>query len=310
MGGVSREREVSTWSGEQMLSALGERGLSVRIDAEGLWRVGEGPVEGFGSALERLRGSCAAVLIGLHGRFGEDGTVQALLEAAGLRYAGSGVAASALALDKLRSKWVYLGAGLPTPAFVARCQGDEDAAVLKRVEDLKGPWVVKASHEGSSFGVHMADDLARVRSALAEIEGEALVEQRLGGREFTCGVLEELDGTPCALPVTEMITPDDAPFFDFDAKYSGGTQEITPAEVSERLSSDIQALALEAHRRLGCRHLSRTDFMEDDEGRLNILETNTLPGMTKGSLVPQAAAAAGMSFSDLVERLAELALRT
>lgn len=308
MGGISREREVSTWSGEQMLGALGDRGVGVRIDERGGWRVGEGPTQDFGAALLEIRTRCQVVLIGLHGRFGEDGTVQALLEAAGLPYAGSRVAASALALDKSRTKFAYQARGLSTPVFAPRWRGRSDEEVLAEAIAFGGPWVVKANGEGSSFGVHLADDAEAVRAALAVLEGEALVERRIRGREFTCGILEALDGTAKPLPVTEMITEATARFFDFEAKYSGRTQEVTPAEISEDLRDRIQALALEAHRVLGCRHLSRTDVMQDETGALHLLETNTLPGMTKGSLVPQAAAAAGMSFPALVDRLVQLAL--
>jgi len=310
MGGLSREREVSIWSGEQILGALADRGLGVRIDADGGWQVGDGPVQDFGTALVDIRARCQVVLIGLHGRFGEDGTVQALLDAAGLPYAGSGVAASALALDKIRTKFAFQARGLSTPSFAPRWRGRADEEVVAEAVAQGGPWVVKASREGSSFGVHLADDPEAVRIALAELEGEALVERRIRGREFTCGILETLDGTPEPLPVTEMITEATARFFDFEAKYSGRTQEVTPAEIPDALRDRIQALAIQAHRVLGCRHLSRTDVMQDATGALHLLETNTLPGMTKGSLVPQAAAAAGLSFPALVDRLVQLALRT
>jgi len=193
--------------------------------------------------------------------------VQALLEAAGLPYAGSRVAASALALDKSRTKFAYQARGLSTPVFAPRWRGRSDEEVLAEAIAFGGPWVVKANGEGSSFGVHLADDAEAVRAALAVLEGEALVERRIRGREFTCGILEALDGTAKPLPVTEMITEATARFFDFEAKYSGRTQEVTPAEISEDLRDRIQALALEAHRVLGCRHLSRTDVMQDENGR-------------------------------------------
>lgn len=310
-GGPSREHEVSMWSGAEVVRALGGRAVDVVIDRHGGWSVAGAPAMAALDALRELA-EIDAVFIALHGPFGEDGTMQALLEAAGLSYTGSGPAASALAMDKIRAKLVYAGAGLPTAPAVHRLRGDRVVEVVERAQrELDPPWFVKPARDGSSFGVSMvktADELTRALEEMGEVE--ALVEPRIEGRELTCGVLESPEGEPAPLPVTELIPSDRHAFFDFEAKYTPGeTNEVTPAEIDDGLRDRIQALAVRAHRTLGCRHLSRTDFMVRTDGAIFLLETNTIPGMTPTSLVPQAAAVAGLSFETLVGRLVELAQR-
>jgi D-alanine-D-alanine ligase len=308
-GGPSREHEVSSWSGAEVVRALGSKAVDVVIDRDGRWSIAGGPPQDTFSALGRLA-SVDAVFIALHGAFGEDGTLQALLEAAALPYTGSGPAASALAMDKIRTKLVYTGAGLPTAPAVHRLRGDDVDRVVERVRaELPGPWFVKPARDGSSFGVTFATSEAELAAALEAVgEGEALVEARVVGRELTCGVLENEQGEPRALPVTELIPKSGHAFFDFDAKYTPGeADEVTPAQIDDALRERLQVLAVKAHRALGCRHLSRTDFMVRADGAVFLLETNTIPGMTKTSLVPQAAAVAGLTFEALVERLVHLA---
>jgi len=311
-GGPSHEHDVSLWSGEAVLRSLGDRAIDVTIGRDGVWCVDGQLQPDFRAALTALS-DVDVVFIALHGPFGEDGTLQALLETAGLRYTGSGHAASALAMDKIRTKFTYAGAKLPTAPFVPHLDGDPVASTVSRVqESLSSPWVVKPARDGSSFGVVFAGDAAELAAALASIgDGEAVVETRIVGRELTCGVIESEAGLPEPLPVTELIPRAGHAFFDFDAKYTPGeTTEVTPADIDASLKETLQSLAVVAHRTLGCRHLSRTDFMVGTDGTISLLETNTIPGLTKTSLVPQAAAVAGLSFDELVERLVERAMAT
>ncbi len=309
MGGPSSEHDISLVSGAQVAEALASRWdvVQVRIDRDRGWCFGETKMS-VGAALDRLGDVADVVFPALHGQFGEDGTVQALLEAKGLPYVGSRVAASALAMDKARTKHIYLSAGLPTPAFAALSPGDES-----RIADevrLTFPCVVKPASAGSSVGVSFPSDPAEaegcVRAHLAA-GVSVVVESAVRGREFTCGVLET-DTGPTALPVTEIIPEAGHAFFDYEAKYTpGASREVVPAEVSSALAEQIAQLALSAHRALGCRDLSRSDVMLDG-GKPLLLETNTLPGFTPISLFPQAAVAAGWTFVGLVDHLAHRAL--
>ncbi len=317
MGGPSAEHDVSMMSGAQMLAALAGRPvLPVVIDRDGRWCLDGVLQPSLGAALDGLRAGADVALIALHGPFGEDGTVQALLETLGLPYAGSGVAASALAMDKIRTKRIYQSAGLPTAPFevvTRRALDAEGPALFARMASAVGlPCAVKPACNGSSFGVSFPRDLStlEVRVAALVSEGhEVLVERFVRGRELTCGVLER-GGVPEALPPTEIIPGEGFEFFDYAAKYTpGATREITPAALSPELTAEVQRLALEAHLALGCRDLSRTDVMLEDGLRPVLLETNTLPGMTGTSLLPQAAAARGIAFPALVDLLLAAALR-
>ncbi|MEQ8278895.1 MAG: D-alanine--D-alanine ligase [Deltaproteobacteria bacterium] len=308
MGGPSDEHDVSMRSGAQVLAAY-EGAQGVAVERDGRWRFGEELLT-VGAALERVRETVDAVFIALHGPFGEDGTVQALFEAIGVPYTGSGVAASALAMDKARSKFVYDARRLPTPDYAAILRGgDWDVEAL---EDRVGlPCVVKPSANGSSFGVSFPTDRASLEAAVAghvRMGRDVVVEARVMGRELTCGVLE-IDGVATAMPVTEIIPDKKYAFFDYEAKYTpGATAEITPAEIPDELRDRVQSLALASHHALGCRDFSRTDFMVDPQRGPLILETNTVPGLTQQSLFPQAAAAHGIPFERLVHILIDNAL--
>jgi D-alanine-D-alanine ligase len=240
------------------------------------------------------------VLNGLHGPWGEDGCVQGLLEIMGLPYSHSGVLASALAMDKLKSKAVYKSAGLPV-AEDKQVTREEAAAG----HPLKPPYVVKPVNEGSSFGVLIVREGSN--GPPQELLGESwhygdylMAEEFIPGRELTVAVLGDR-----ALAVTEITTLRD--YYDFDAKYSaGGSQHVIPADLPERITRLAMDYALQAHQALGCRGATRSDFRYDDKrDRLVILETNTQPGMTPTSLVPEQAAFVGMSFEDLVAWMIE-----
>ncbi|MBK4713967.1 MULTISPECIES: D-alanine--D-alanine ligase [Tenebrionibacter/Tenebrionicola group] len=294
LGGTSAEREVSLQSGSAVLAGLKEAGVDAyAVDPR------EVPVtalkdEGYDK-----------VFIALHGRGGEDGTLQAILEYQNLPYTGSGVMASAVTMDKLRTKLLWQGAGLPVANAVALNRRDgfsADAAL--EIAALGMPVIVKPSREGSSVGMSKVDTADRLAEALElafQHDDEVLVEKWLSGPEFTVAVLgDEI------LP-SVRIQPAGV-FYDYEAKYlSDDTQYFCPAGLSEAQEAALQALARKAWQVLGCSGWGRVDVMMDSNGEFYLLEVNTAPGMTSHSLVPMAARQAGMSFSQLVVRILALA---
>ena len=297
-GGKSGEREISLASGEGAKSALVQAGFKVEtIDPS------------VKSDLKRLMDEPFDVaFLCLHGSPGEDGTVQGFLETIGLPYTASGVWASALAMDKVKSKLFYEQAGLKTPPSKLLARGtDVDGAAL--IDEMGERCVVKPTSAGSALGVFIvesADEMERAVEEVFALEGDALVERYVQGVELTVAVLGDADAE--ALPVIEIIPTNE--FYDFESKYApGGSKHICPARIDDETTSRVQGYALAAHRTLGCEGVSRSDFILDDEGECWILETNTIPGMTETSLLPDAARVAGMTFSQLCTRLVELALR-
>jgi D-alanine-D-alanine ligase len=259
--------------------------------------------------------SLDAVFVALHGRFGEDGTIQGLLEAAGVPYTGSGVLASALAMDKERAKTVVAGAGVSVPRgrCVARAEWESGPeAMLEALSRVPGlPAFVKPAGGGSSLGAGPAGDVPGLRSRVEEVfrsHGDAaLVEERIAGREVTCAVLGNRGGPLRALPVVEIV-PRGRPFFDYVAKYDAGScEEICPARLDDEERLRVEEAALAAHRALGCDGMSRSDFIVAG-GEPWYLETNTIPGMTETSLCPKAARAAGLRFPALLDLLLAMAL--
>jgi D-alanine-D-alanine ligase len=332
-GGPSREHGISAKTGAAVARALGEAGhdvLAVAIGQDGRWSLpgaasrelpgGGALAKAPAAALAEIGpgGDAAvdAVFVALHGAFGEDGTVQGFLETAGVAYTGSGVAASALAMDKERTKEVLSHHGIATAPWVAVDRfewGTGRERILDRIESSLGlPCVVKMPREGSSFGVTMAADrdalVTAIDEAVAGPDRRALVEGRLSGTEVTCPVLGNRGGPWRALPIVEIV-PKSRAFFDFEAKYEGASEEICPARIAEDVAARVRDAAITAHRVLGCDGLSRSDFIVDAEGRPWFLETNTVPGMTEQSLCPLAARTAGIEFPRLCEMLVELALQ-
>jgi D-alanine-D-alanine ligase len=286
MGGLSAEREVSLSSGRECARALREAGYRVvEIDA--------------GADLpERLRAAAPDVAFNaLHGRWGEDGCVQGILEWLRIPYTHSGVLASALAMDKTRAKAAFRAAGLPVAQGVLA-----PAAEVRARHVLPPPYVVKPNAEGSSVGVYIVHDAANGPPALApDMPDMVMVETYAPGRELTVSVLGDR-----ALCVTDILTDG---WYDYDAKYRpGGSRHVCPAEIPADVAEACRDMALRAHRALGCRGLSRSDFRWD-EGRgpagIVLLETNTQPGMTPTSLSPEQARAEGMTFPDLCRWLVE-----
>ena len=297
-GGKSSERNVSLASGNQVMQALDP----------GRYRVtGYDLGEGLSRLVAEASGIDVALII-LHGRFGEDGTVQGLLELLGIPYQGSGVLGSALAMNKRLTKFMYRQAGLPVARdwTVSRGRSFSTGAL---VHDLGFPLVVKPNQEGSSFGVTIVRDEVQLEAGLKkafDLDEEVLVEEYLAGREITCGVLGNAELQ--ALPLVEIIPTENYDFFDYEAKYKeGASREICPAPVSPEITRQAQEYGIRAHQVLGLRGYSRTDMIVRGE-KIILLETNTIPGMTRTSLFPQAAQAAGLTFGALLDRLIALAL--
>ncbi len=295
MGGWSAEREVSLWSGKGVLEALQKRGVDVTAidaDRQAILTLGK---QGYDRAFNVL-----------HGTGGEDGTVQAALELQGVPYTGSGVLASALAMDKLRTKRIWRAEGLPTPDYVV-IESDEQA--LAAGDALGYPYFVKPAAEGSSVGVTKVKSAATAvdafRSARGDGESRARVvmaERFVDGGEFTCAVV---DGQ--VLPLIRIVPA--AEFYDYHAKYiSDDTRYHCPAGLQPEHEAAIAAQCLRAYELIGARGWARVDFMLDRKGQPWLIEVNTVPGMTSHSLVPMAARAAGMSYEDLCWALLETTL--
>lgn len=297
LGGTSAERDVSLLSGAAVLKGLQEAGIdahAIDIRDYPVMRLKE---EGFGKAF-----------IALHGRGGEDGTLQGVLEFLDIPYTGSGVMASAITMDKLRSKYLWQGCGLPVSPFVALNRDQMDAGLdtqlMADISALGLPLFVKPSREGSSVGISRVNQASELQAALVEAfrhDDEVLVEAFLSGPEYTVGVI----GTDI-LPSIRIQTASE--FYDYDAKYlSDETQYFCPSGLSAGQETALRELTIAAWRALGCSGWGRVDVMMGADGHFYLLEVNTSPGMTSHSLLPMAAKQAGMSFSQLVARILELA---
>jgi D-alanine-D-alanine ligase len=304
-GGTSLERQVSLRSGARVEDALERLGHDVvSIDA--------GP-----DLIERLRAAAPDVaFVALHGRDGEDGTVQELLEILGIPYTGSGVLACARSIDKVLAKHLLVEAGIPTPEFFAfsdtafRQLGAADT--LPAIEErLDFPIVVKPASGGSALGIKFAGTAADVPGSLVSAfsyDQKVLLERHVSGRDLAVSIIDSSDG-PQALPIVEAV-PREEDFYDFEARYEiGRTDFVCPADLSEEHSARAKALATAVYRLLGFFGFGRVDLMlEEATGDLYVLEANAIPGLTETSLLPQAAEAAGVDFDSLVARILELAL--
>jgi D-alanine-D-alanine ligase len=310
-GGPSSEHEVSLRTAQMILKNLDPRKYKASlaiIQKNGKWRFhpGEKSLQ-MGDAIKRIALShFDLAFIAMHGLFGEDGRIQAVLDWAGIPYVGSGVASSAMAMNKEISNVLYEVNGLRVPHYV----------VLNRrpktnISGIGFPLVVKPVNGGSSVGISIVKtkkELNKAISAALKEDDRVMLQEYIKGREFTCGVLEGRDGKPFALPPTEII-PKVSSFFDYRAKYKvGGSSEITPARLSKAMLKELQQLALKAHTILGCKGMSRSDFILK-RSVFYILETNTIPGMTETSLLPQAAKVAGIDFPALLDLMINSGLR-
>lgn len=300
-GGTSGEREVSLNSGACCAEALKEAGFSAAlIDSSSL------------DDLKKLMsGEFDVAFLALHGKGGEDGSIQGFLETVGIPYTGSGILANAIAVNKPLAKEYYAAAGLRVAASMAVGKNDvlDDEDIEEIVESVGIPCVVKPSTEGSSLGMTIVRDASDLRAGLdaaLAVDDEAMVEAFKAGTELTVAVL----GTdePFALPVIQIV-PNQDEFYNYHAKYAqGGSTHLCPAPLSADLTEEVQNMAIAAHSVLGCRGISRSDFIMDEDGNFWILETNTLPGMTTTSLVPDAARVEGMEFPQLCTQLISYAL--
>ncbi len=297
-GGVSSEREVSLNSGKQVYAALDKTKYEIiHYDPK--------------TDLPRLVADAAkidAALIILHGPYGEDGTVQGLLELLNIPYQGAGVLGSALAMNKLASKRMYQQACLPIPPyFTIRYRETPDADHFIRTLGL--PLVVKPVEGGSSVGMSIVRSESNFEDAVSkafEHDDIVLIESYIDGVEITCGVIGNDD--PEALPLIEIIPNEKFEFFDYEAKYTAGaTQEICPARIDPDLTAMAKKYGIKAHQTLFCRGYSRTDMIIKDRD-IFVIETNTIPGMTATSLYPQSAAKAGIPFSELMDKLIQLGI--
>lgn len=285
-GGISSERSVSLQSGQGVYQALRSKG----IDAH-LFDVREGCL----ATLAEQRFD--RVFIALHGRFGEDGCIQGVLELLGIPYTGPGVMASAIAMDKIMTKRILLDKGIPTPKY-AVAYTEEEVSQAEKVLGL--PMIIKPPHEGSTLGLKKVRHHSDIKEAFTlskTYESELLVEQCILGREFTVPVLGKGDSAH-ALPIIEIMAPDGN--YDFNHKYiANDTTYVCPADLSPELTEKIQAYCVQAYNAIGCEGWSRIDVMLDANHCPWILEINTSPGMTSHSLVPMAAKANGMAYADL-----------
>lgn len=288
MGGPGSERDVSFATGKGVANALRSLGAEVtEVDVK--------------SPDFELPAGIDLAFIALHGTFGEDGQVQRILEERGVAYTGDGVAESELAFDKIRSKEAFRRHNVATPYWQIVTNGQRPTIPI--------PFVVKAPRQGSTVGVHIIKNEREIDAAIADAtkyDRELLIEKFIPGRELTIGVLGDQ-----ALPILEIIPK--GGFYDFTNKYpflnpgaGGGAEHVCPAEISDDRTRAIQDLALRAHRSLGLRVYSRVDIMLPDEGGASVLEVNTIPGMTEASLLPEAAAAAGIGYAELCARIIEL----
>jgi D-alanine-D-alanine ligase len=303
-GGRSLERQVSLKSGarvEDALQLLGHRAVAIDVGSDLVARLSEVSPD--------------AVFVALHGRDGEDGTIQELLEVLALPYTGSGIAACIRCWDKVLTKHLLRAVGIPTPDFHAFSETAfrelGAAQALPAIESqLDFPLVVKPAAQGSALGIKFARAAADVPAAIVSAfsyDRKVLLERYVPGRDLAVSIVEE-DGEPRALPVVEAV-PEGRDFYDFEARYEiGRTRFVCPAELPRGVADRTQELAVEAYRALGCAGFARVDLMLREDGELFVLEANSVPGLTETSLLPQAADAAGIGFDALVERILALAL--
>jgi D-alanine-D-alanine ligase len=293
-GGWSDEREVALLGAQEIKKALQRLGHEVIL---------HDPAHDLHDLIPAAR-TCDFAFINLHGSPGEDGLIQSLLDSIPLAYQGAGPAASQLALNKAATKMVYERHGLTTPKWTFF---PKNFSAMDTPIHLNFPRVIKPCTAGSSVGIFFADSRKEFETALGHndlLDRDLIIEERIKGQEITCAVLDDAPLPPV------LITPRKGTFFDYTSKYEDqGAEELCPAPIGEKLTAEIQKMALTAHQILGIVDYSRTDFIVDDTGHPYALETNTLPGMTRASLLPKEAHAAGMSFEDLIGQLITLGMR-
>jgi D-alanine-D-alanine ligase len=305
-GGRSVERDVSVATGHRVARALQARGYEVTgIDVD----------ETLVRRLKEMRPDL--VFIAVHGRGGEDGTIQELLEILGLKYTGAGVLASLRAIDKVLTKRILQAEGIPTPPFQAFSEaafhdlGAKDTLEMI-VEELGLPLVVKPAAQGSAFGISIVPGFEGLPKALAtalSFDGKVLLEKYVSGRELAVSIMGGGKREIETLPIVEAVPRSEHPFYDFDSRYVlGETDFIVPAELDPEVETEVLQVARNTYLALGCSGFGRVDVILDDAGHPWVLELNTIPGLTESSLMPLAAEAAGLSFEDLVQAMVDSAV--
>ncbi|SFG45673.1 D-alanine-D-alanine ligase [Desulfotomaculum arcticum] len=299
-GGLSAEREVSLKTGEAIYKALLKNKYNaVKIDVDK-------------NIAENLKiNNIELAFVALHGKYGEDGTIQGLLEILGIPYTGSDVLASATAINKIATKKVMAYEGIPTPGYFAVSRWEytnNPGSIASQIEKLGLPVVVKAATQGSTIGISFVNTKEQISNAFEDAfkyDDNVLVEKMIDGIEITASVLG--NESPQALPLIEIVSA--TGIYDYKAKYTVGLSDhIIPPRINNELQEKIKTLAIRTYQAVGCRGLARVDFMVDASGKAYALEVNTIPGMTETSLFPDAAKAAGISFEALVKKLVDLAV--
>jgi len=309
-GGPSSEYEVSLKTGKSVMDSLSDRYqvLDIFIDKNGVWHYLGAPI-----APEKVFKKVDVIFNALHGAYGEDGTVQKLLDTFAIPYTGSTALASAVGMNKVLSKKAYKNNKLKTPLHKTISKGSNILVEISKLfKSFPMPVVVKPVNGGSSVGTAIAKTMADLEEAVTDAlkySDTALIEEFIAGKEATCGVVDKFRNEPVytLLPV-EIRKPTDAPFFDYRAKYGGKSEEICPGNFTEKEKKIIQEMAREAHKALGLRHYSRSDFIIHPRRGIYILETNTLPGLTSESLLPKSLKAVGCTLPDFLDHLIKLAL--
>jgi len=310
-GGPSSEYDVSLKTGSAILENLPEKYKShdILIDKKGVWHR-----EGMPRTPHKALQGIDVVINAMHGEFGEDGKVQQILDGLNIPYTGSKALASALAMNKMLSKKTFLEAGLLTPESLYVEVGDDLETDADEIfKNFSMPVVIKPNSTGSSVGVSIARDFDSLLAGLIEaskVSNKILIEEYIQGDEATCGVIEKFrDQDMYALLPIEIIPPAKSGFFSKEVKYNGETREICPGNFDQETTEALQEMSVAAHKALGLRHYSRSDFMISPKG-IYILETNSLPGLTPQSLLPKSLVAVGATFPDFLDHLIGLALET
>jgi D-alanine-D-alanine ligase len=309
-GGPSSEYDVSLKTGKNVLNNLSDKYIptDVIIDKKGSWFV-----DGISTSPQKISDSVDVFFNAMHGEYGEDGKVQQILDGFGAKYTGSKALASAIGMNKVLAKELFKQFGLKTPIFRVVRKDDDLQAVAKNIfGSFPMPAIVKPGGSGSSMGVSVVKTLKEIIPAIKDalkFSDVVIVEEFITGREATCGVVENFrNKSVYPLFPVEIIKPTKSVFFDYNAKYGGGTKEICPGNFTTKEKNTITQMAVDAHIALGLRHYSRSDFIINPKRGVYILEVNTLPGLTKESLLPQSLKAIGVSLSDFIDHVITLAL--
>ncbi len=302
MGGPSSEHDISMKSGVRVLAHLDRakfEATQIVIGKDGEWP----------ASLQEIKEQNDVAFIAMHGEYGEDGQVQSILETFGIPYTGSDPITSALAMDKTKSSILFTRNGLLTPESLSTSKNDP-YAVWAIAQNFQNPIVIKPANRGSSIGISIVRHKNNIQHALAKAlqhSDEVIAQRHIQGKEVTCGILE-INKVPVPLVPTEII-PNTGDFFDYHAKYNTqGSIELTPPNLPAKTIRNIQMTALKAHKLLNCSGMSRTDMILDKNGNIYVLETNTIPGLTETSLLPQQAAKMGIEFKRLLEIIINSAL--